>query len=183
MDLSARMTRKQLGEFVDFIEGISDDIGFKVSSRGWGYILEQRGMITKDQFDKVEGVINRCRREGLLSVDFVAEEAARAFSNVEVPTGGTHAAHVRDWVEASLRCHQYFIPDWWEGEDVYIQMVVEKIDPRGRNYYWIGGDQSSFGDIEHSDVNAVLARQVAITPLKVDIVDYPFLERMRGWKI
>lgn len=128
MDLSARMTRKQLDEFVEFIEGISQDIGFKVSSRGWGYILEQRGMIDKSQFDKVEGVINRCRREGLLPVDFVAEEAARAFSNIEEPTASSHAAHVRDWVNAALESHQYFTPDWWEGEEVYIQMVVEKID-------------------------------------------------------
>lgn len=128
MDLSARMTRETLDEFVAFVEGISSDIGFKISSRGWGYILEQRGMITKDQFDKVEGVINRCRREGLLPVDFVAEEAARAFSNVEEPTTGTPARHVRDWVEASLKSHQYFTPDWWEDEEVYIQMVVEKID-------------------------------------------------------
>ncbi len=128
MDLSARMTRDLLDEFVSFVKGISDDIGFKVSSRGWGYILEQRGLINKSQFDKVEGVINRCRREGLLPVDFVAEEAARAFSNVEEPTTGTHARHVRSWVEASLESHKYFTPDWWEDEEVYIQMVVEKID-------------------------------------------------------
>jgi hypothetical protein len=128
MDLSARMTRDLLDEFVSFVEEISAGIGFKVSSRGWGYILEQRGLINKSQFDKVEGVINRCRREGLLPVDFVAEEAARAFSNVEEPTTGTHAKHVRSWVEASLDSHQYFTPDWWEDEEVYIQMVVEKID-------------------------------------------------------
>jgi hypothetical protein len=128
MDLTARMTGQQLREFVDFIEGLSSQIGFKVSSRGWGYILEQRGMIDKSQFDKVEGVINRCRREGLLPVDFVAEEAARAFSNVEEPTTGSHAAHVNNWVSAALDSHKYFTPDWWEGEEVYIQMVVEKID-------------------------------------------------------
>lgn len=128
MDLTARMTRAQLGRFVDFIEELSSQIGFKVSSRGWGYILEQRGMIDKSQFDKVEGIINRCRREGLLPVDFVAEEAARAFANVEEPTTATPAHHVLSWVKASLDSHEYFTPDWWEGEEYYIQMVVEKID-------------------------------------------------------
>lgn len=128
MDLSVRMTRKQLGVFVEFVETLSSEIGFRVSSRGWGYILEQRGMITKDQFDKVEGVINRCRREGLLPVDFVAEEAARAFSNIEIPTTDSHAKHVRGWVEAALSSAGYFTPDWWEDEKFYIQMVVEKID-------------------------------------------------------
>lgn len=128
MDLSGRMTREQLDTFVEFIEGISSDIGFKVSSRGWGYILEQRGIITKNQFDKVEGLINRCRREGLLPVDFVAEESSRAFSNIHIPSELTHAEHVRDWVNAAINCQSYFTPDWWEGETFYIQMVVEKID-------------------------------------------------------
>jgi hypothetical protein len=95
MDLSIRMTPKQLKTFVGFINELSDGIGFKISSRGWGYILEQRGLINKDQFDKVEGVINRCRREGLLPVDFVAEEAARAFSNIEIPHEGHACTHVR----------------------------------------------------------------------------------------
>lgn len=128
MDFDQRMTGKQLQQFVDFIEELSGQIGFKVSSRGWGYILEQRGMIDKSQFDKVEGVINRCRREGLLPVDFVAEEAARAFSNVEEPTAESHAAHLNSWVSAALESDRYFTPDWWEDEEVYIQMVVEKID-------------------------------------------------------
>ncbi len=66
MDLSKKITKQQLAEFVFFIQDISDEIGFKVSSRGWGYLLEGRGVIDKNQFDKVEGLINRCRKEGLL---------------------------------------------------------------------------------------------------------------------
>lgn len=128
MDLSVRMTKKQLSEFVDFINELSDGIGFRISPRGWGYVLEQRGLITKDQFDKVEGVINRCRKEGLLPVDFVAEEAARAFSNLEVPTEDTPAKHLKRFVEAGLKSHEFFTPDWWKEEEFYIQMVVEKID-------------------------------------------------------
>lgn len=128
LDLTKRMTGKQLQEFVDFVEDLSGRIGFKVSSRGWGYILEQHGLITKDQFNKVEDAINRCRREGLLPVDFVAEEAARAFSNVETPTTATPAEHVQSWVEYALNSYDLFTPDWWEDERVYIQMVVEKID-------------------------------------------------------
>lgn len=128
MDLSIRMTRKQLGTFVAFVEQISSEIGFRVSSRGWGYILEQRGIINKSQFDKVESVINRCRREGLLPVDFVADESARAFENIEVPTSSTHAEHIREWLAAAISSERYFTPDWWEDEEYYIQMVVEKID-------------------------------------------------------
>lgn len=128
IDLSERMSDEALDRFVAFINKISGDIGFKVSSRGWGYILEQRGIITKDQFDKVESVINRCRKNGKLPVDFVAEESSRAFHEIHEPTEYSHETHIAKWLNAALNCHTYFEPDWWDGEDYYIQMVVEKID-------------------------------------------------------
>ncbi len=128
MDLTKKITEKQLDAFVEFILQINSDIGFKVSSRGWGYIMEQKGLITKDQFDKVEDVINRCRKNGRLPVDFVAEESARAFQEVHVPDTNTLPEHVQIWLEAAQNCDRHFEPDWWEGEEYYIQTVVEKID-------------------------------------------------------
>lgn len=70
------------------VNEIQGRIGFKVSSRGWCYLMEQAGYIDKSQFDKIENAINNCRRQGILPVDFVAEEDARAFSGVETPTTG-----------------------------------------------------------------------------------------------
>lgn len=128
IDLTKRMTEAELSRFVGFINSISDDIGFRVSARGWGYILEQQGIITKDQFDKVESVINRCRKNGLLPVDFVAEESARAFKEVHEPTTDSLEDHIKSWLDAAINCDRYFEPDWWDGEEYYIQMVVEKID-------------------------------------------------------
>lgn len=128
MDLTVKMTEKQLSKFVDFINEISGRIGFKVSSRGWGYILEQHGIITKDQFDKVEDVINRCRKRGLLPVDFVAEEKARQFEEIHNPDTNSLPSHIQSWLSAAMNCDNHFEPDWWEDEEYYIQMVVEKID-------------------------------------------------------
>ena len=127
-DFKQRITKNRLVEFTDFIKSTSRQIGFKVSSRGWGYILEQEGYINKDQFDKVEGLINRCRKEGLLPVDFVAEESARGFKEVHRPTEESYDEHVASWLEAAIKSHKYYDPDWWDGEEYYIQMVVEKID-------------------------------------------------------
>lgn len=128
MDLTKRITDKQLGTFVEFILGIQSDIDFKVSSRGWGYIMEQKGLITKDQFDKVEDVINRCRKNGMLPVDFVAEEAARGFHEIHVPDTIRLEHHVANWLQYAHDCDNHFEPDWWENEEYYIQTVVEKID-------------------------------------------------------
>ena len=73
-DLTKKVTRKRLEEFAEELEEISEKIGFKQSARGWCYQLEGYGMITKAQFDKVENIINRCRKEGILPIDFTMEE-------------------------------------------------------------------------------------------------------------
>lgn len=128
IDLNARFTTDKLHEFADELNKLSAKIGFKVSARGWGYLLENAGFITKDEFDKVEKVINRCRREGILPVDFVAEEDARQFAGVETPDPETVKSHAQWFAKGMLKGHNAFTPDWWYGETYYIQMVVEKID-------------------------------------------------------
>jgi 5'-nucleotidase len=63
------------------------------------------------------------------------------------------------------------------GRRVYKQSVVEKLDPRGRKYYWIAGVprwQSDTG----TDHAAVTAGLVSITPLHLDLTYYPGLETL-----
>lgn len=119
----------EMREFADGLKEISRQIGFKVSARGWCYILEQDGLITKAEFSLVENLINNgCRRDGTLPIDFVAEEEARKFSGVEIPEERSPIAYVGGWLDGALNAERYYTPDWWKGEKCYIQMVVEKID-------------------------------------------------------
>lgn len=130
-DFNKKFTKANLEQFADLLKEMSDTIGFKVSSRGWCYLMEQAGHINKDQFDKVDSAVNKCRKEGLLPVDFVAEEDARAFSGVEIPSSeqGKNMKDILKWMLSDvLSGHRYYTPDWWDGEDYYIQMLVEKID-------------------------------------------------------
>ncbi|HEY7535743.1 MAG TPA: 5'/3'-nucleotidase SurE [Thermodesulfobacteriota bacterium] len=66
-----------------------------------------------------------------------------------------------------------------QGKRVYGEPIVENIDPRGRKYYWIGGNELSFLDIENSDINAVHNGYVSLTPIKLDLTDYNFLDRLK----
>jgi hypothetical protein len=128
LDLNLKLGREQLINFAGELESISRKIGFKVSARGWCYLLEQSRVINKDQFDKAEEAINRCRRLGILPVDFVAEEDARAFAGVETKSH-EKVDDVLHWMLRDvLNGQRYYTPDWWDGEDYYIQMLVEKID-------------------------------------------------------
>jgi 5'-nucleotidase len=69
------------------------------------------------------------------------------------------------------------------GKRNYGDVIVEKLDPRKKKYYWIGGDEVGYENIPGSDCNAILERKISITPLKVDMTDYPFLEKIRTWKV
>jgi hypothetical protein len=127
-DFTKNISKKKLKQFADIMIVISNKIKFKVSARGWGYIMEQEGYITKAQFDKVENAVNRCRKEGLLPVDFIAEESSRLFHGISKPSTGTVMDTLQWMLRDVLDGSKYFIPEWWVGEEYYIQMVVEKID-------------------------------------------------------
>jgi len=65
-----------------------------------------------------------------------------------------------------------------QGKRVYGEPIVENVDPRGRKYYWIGGNELGFLDIENSDIMAVNQEYVSVTPIKLDLTDYDFVERL-----
>ncbi len=67
------------------------------------------------------------------------------------------------------------------GRRTYGNEVVEKTDPRGRKYYWIGGEGGARNeDIPGSDCNAVLEGVASVTPLQLDPTHDAVLERLRG---
>ena len=126
--LRGKERKEALIDFATEIIKISDKIGFRVSARGWCYQLEQARLINKDEFDKVENLINSCRREGILPIDFTAEEEGRKFSGVVMPDDDTILAHIGWALRRALNCGDSYVPEYWEDEEYYIQMVVEKVD-------------------------------------------------------
>jgi len=58
---------------------------------------------------------------------------------------------------------------------VYEQVVEERGDPRGRRYFWIGGEPrwEEGPDCDHAAVSTGL---VSITPLRLDLTDYEGLD-------
>lgn len=128
IDFDGIMTQDRLGDFAEFVMRLQRRIGFKISARGWCYQLETERIINKDQFGKVEGWINRCRRTGLLPIDFIAEDGARQFDGVDKPTDVSPKEYFGKFLGYALRAGEFYDPNWWEGEEFYIQMIVEKID-------------------------------------------------------
>jgi len=99
-----------------------------LSARGWGYQLEVRRLINKDQIDLVENLVNQCRDSGILPIDFTAEEEGRQFSGIERPDTRSSGEYIRSFLSCIVQAGEIYTPNWWKGEKYYIQMVVEKID-------------------------------------------------------
>lgn len=127
-NLNQQATKERLEEFAEKIKELQEQIGFKVSARGWCYQLESERLINKNEFNKVESWINKCRKKGILPIDFTSEEEGRKFSGVEIPDEDTPIEDLRYWINNTLTTEERYVPNWWEGEKYYIQMLVEKID-------------------------------------------------------
>ena len=69
------------------------------------------------------------------------------------------------------------------GHRVYDDRIIERSDPRGKPYYWIGGKRFEAQDIPGSDCNAVLDGYISVTPLHANPTDYGMLEELRGWEL
>ena len=55
------------------------------------------------------------------------------------------------------------------GSRVYRDTLVKKVDPRGRDYYWIGGEDPVWEAQPDTDFHAVSEGCVSVTPMRLEI--------------
>jgi 5'-nucleotidase len=69
------------------------------------------------------------------------------------------------------------------GSRAYRDTLIRKVDPRGRDYYWIGGEEPVWQPVAGTDFQAVHDGWVSVTPLRLDLTDDSALDEMQGWKL
>lgn len=62
------------------------------------------------------------------------------------------------------------------GRLFYENAFDERKDPRGKSYYWMAGSPAKLEQEPDSDVLAITSGNISITPLKIDLTDYQFLQ-------
>jgi len=60
----------------------------------------------------------------------------------------------------------------------HVTIVDERIDPRGRAYYWIEEGENDWEPHDRSDFQAVRDGYISVTPLQPDLTDYNALTRL-----
>jgi 5'-nucleotidase len=67
------------------------------------------------------------------------------------------------------------------GKRVYQDQLIERVDPRGIPYFWIGGPPPSGLAVPGTDFHAVVNRRIAVTPIHLDLTGRRLLRRLKTW--
>jgi hypothetical protein len=120
----------EVAEFCRTILKINSTLDFRVSSRGWAYILEGKGIITKGDFDAAQRLINDCRKSGDLPLDICSVDSGRSTLNLENIDETSPEEEAEAWVEfVRDSAHKNSTPvRFWDFQSHYVEMAVEKID-------------------------------------------------------
>jgi len=69
------------------------------------------------------------------------------------------------------------------GMRVYRDQLVEREDPRGHKYYWIGGESPTGIPEPGTDFWALANGYVSVTPLSLDLTDHALLPTLEAWEL
>jgi 5'-nucleotidase len=69
-----------------------------------------------------------------------------------------------------------------QGLRVYRDSLVERCDPRGKPYYWIGGEAPTGVPEKGTDIGALADGYVSVCPLQLDMTDFQALETLKFWE-
>jgi 5'-nucleotidase len=67
------------------------------------------------------------------------------------------------------------------GKRVYQDELIERLDPRGIPYFWIGGPPPTGVVADGTDFSAVVNRKIAVTPIHLDLTAYQRIDRLGDW--
>ena len=68
------------------------------------------------------------------------------------------------------------------GRREYRDELIRRKDPFGRDYYWIGGGPPGGEGEPGTDLHAVAAGYVSVTPIQIDLTNHDLIEHVAAWK-
>lgn len=108
----------------------------------------------------------------------IARLIARTFSQRKLPKGILLNVNVPYLPISDIKG----IRNTRQGLRVYRDRLDKRQDPRGHDYYWIGGDFPGGKDEKGTDIGALARGYVSVTPLQLDLTAYPALASLGKWE-
>jgi 5'-nucleotidase len=69
------------------------------------------------------------------------------------------------------------------GKSKWDDIYEQRIDPSGKNYYWLTGNLMEVDTEIETDQAAIRKNYVSVSPIHFDLTDYETFEKMKQWKI
>jgi len=66
------------------------------------------------------------------------------------------------------------------GHRAYVNRIDRREDPRGETYYWFSGDPTESDSAPDTDIAAVTANKISITPAHFDLTHYEILDNLNS---
>lgn len=144
------------------------------------------------------GTVSAAMEATLMGVPAIAVSLVTTGAGTNYAAAGTIAARI-----AKLVAHNGLPPDTFlninvpdlpleqintplvtcQGKRHFAGMIVDKVDPRGRNYYWIGSVEVNFIDLPGTDFAAISRNHVSITPLHLDLTNHASIATLNKWQL
>lgn len=70
------------------------------------------------------------------------------------------------------------------GRRIYADELIERVDPAGRRYYWVGGEMPGGHAEPGTDISAIGEGKISVTPIHLDMTNHRLLEEIarRDWQ-
>jgi 5'-nucleotidase len=109
----------------------------------------------------------------------IARLLAKEFAGKEIPLGTLLNVNIPDVPEkeiAGILLTKLGKSKW---DDVY----EHRVDPQGRDYYWLTGNLMEVDKDIDTDQIAVKNNYVSVSPIHFDLTDYNTFDKMKSWNI
>lgn len=69
------------------------------------------------------------------------------------------------------------------GTRKYDNSFIRREDPRGQEYYWLGGKVIEEVQDTRSDINAINDQYISVTPIHYDLTKFDLIEKIEKWNL
>lgn len=109
----------------------------------------------------------------------ITSNLVHGFTNQHLPSGVFLNINIPNKLQAAIKG----VRITRQGDRIYRDELVEREDPRGRKYYWIGGDAPTGVPEPGTDIGALSEGFVSITPLGLDLTAKDMIQKLETWNL